>query len=111
MQHASTAVNIRALCKLIAFCGGKLKHPELGDKIASGAECSYFLIGDRGGSRGKISTGNATETEAAGKYLCLEEFLAVASGDSNSIGHSCNASKRHCARQASSEQKSKKTCR
>lgn len=98
MQHASTAVNVRALAKLIAFCGGQLKDPEPGDK----KEYSYVLVGDRRGRKdGKSSRDSVTETDIASNHLSLEGFIAVASGDSvgtglSGTGLSGSASKRHC---------------
>ena len=111
MQHASTAVNVRALRKLIAFCGGQLEDPEPGDKGASNVECSYFLVGDRKGSRAKCSTGSTAETEMASNYLSLEDFLAVASGDNDGMHLSCSPSKRDCPGRASAAGNSKKSCR
>lgn len=101
MQHANTAVNVRALAKLIDFCGGQLKDPESGDKT----DCSYILVGDRTGRKDrKSSRDSVAETDIASNFLSLEGFIAVASGDSDGNSFSGSASKRHCVGYAGQEQ-------
>ena len=110
MQHASTAVNVRALRKLITFCGGQFKDPQSGE-VPSTTDCSYLLVGDRASRRGgNGSTANVADTGVASKRLSLEDFLALAAGDSNGIDRSKSGNKRqqrYCAEEAL--RKSKKT--
>jgi len=83
-QHSNTAVNVKALQKLIGFCGGQLLL--LDHRNDTTASFDYVLVGERkgeGGSR-KPQAAAAAAAASASNRLQLEGFLSIAAGEGDS---------------------------
>jgi hypothetical protein len=79
-QHSNTAVNVKALQKLIGFCGGQL----LDDRNDTTASFDYVLVGERKGEGGSRKPQAAAAAASASNRLQLEGFLSIAAGEDDS---------------------------